>query len=677
MTNLKLKSRRFYACSVGEPEKGYDEENLERIIHNNAFILHGETKQKGVYSEIKPSDILILKYKKKFIAFGEALELKKIEGHDWNLFAPVKHWYFKDPNNTSIGTDTYGIGESTDGGGMYGTVKELNASFALIKIKEIDKASQLYIEVIGDLNKQKEMEEMKEYEDLLQYKKQIILQGPPGTGKTRLAKEIAKQFTLPKNLGSPSSKIDEFLKKFDANDTEVIAKRAELKSLMDEFLLKFPKDRLKDLTLEDYSFGTGTNESFCWWLEYVLWEFGLYSGFAKKFLIFWKKEIDAYEKHGFLKGIENDDEAMEKMAEQLSNVANNIHLDEASKYLGNGFILKLLNTYNPEIYFPINNEKGTINALKLLGVDYSNLNFLEKSKRLQKEFLNRKNKLGSSATSTEFMGFLFRNFDMKGNIVIEKDEVITTGEFKVVQFHPAYQYEDFVRGITIKTNGTSLPEYVVENRILAEFAQKAIDNPSGSYVLIIDEINRANLPSVLGELIYALEYRFDKLKPEETSVESLYALKVGELEDRILLLPNNFFIIGTMNSADRSVGHIDYAIRRRFAFVDVLPKILDNIPFEKQLFKRVSELFVKDIYADVFQPSEYLSSEFRPEDVWLGHSYFIMLKDDKGKDIPMLTRLKYEIIPLLKEYLRDGIFKEKGNGKKTEDFIEDLISQYD
>lgn len=136
----------------------------------------------------------------------------------------------------------------------------------------------------------------------------------------------------------------------------------------------------------------------------------------------------------------------------------------------------------------------------------------------------------------------------------------TPGEKKLIQFHPAYTYEDFVRGITAKTNTNGQIEYKVENKTLAAFAQKALNNPTTDYVLIIDEINRANLPSVLGELIYALEYRY---KP----VESMYSLDAN----RELILPDNLFIIGTMNTADRSTGHIDYAIKRRFAFFKVLP----------------------------------------------------------------------------------------------------------
>ncbi|TLP79814.1 hypothetical protein ES765_09745 [Maribacter sp. ACAM166] len=168
------------------------------------------------------------------------------------------------------------------------------------------------------------------------------------------------------------------------------------------------------------------------------------------------------------------------------------------------------------------------------------------------------------------------------------------------------------------------------------------------YVLIIDEINRANLPAVLGELIYALEYRGEK-------VESMYATPE---DGNTLLLPENLLIIGTMNTSDRSVGHIDYAIRRRFAFVDKLPKALPIDNFETELFEKVSNLFIKnyDEYkindAVVLKPSEHLSEEFRPEDVWLGHSYFINGNGDFS------IRKNYEIIPILKEYVNDGILKQ-------------------
>lgn len=184
-----------------------------------------------------------------------------------------------------------------------------------------------------------------------------------------------------------------------------------------------------------------------------------------------------------------------------------------------------------------------------------------------------------------------------------------------------------------------------------------------NYVLIIDEINRANLPAVLGELIYALEYRGEK-------VESMYAID----EDNSLVLPPNLYIVGTMNTADRSVGQIDYAIRRRFAFVDIVPKNLSDTlgyDFKKDAFEKVSNLFTK----------EYLSDEFvdKVQEVQIGHSYFIQEyeKDEKGnndksKPIDFDMRIEYEIKPILREYVKDGIFKEQVNGERMIDIVNNI-----
>lgn len=202
-----------------------------------------------------------------------------------------------------------------------------------------------------------------------------------------------------------------------------------------------------------------------------------------------------------------------------------------------------------------------------------------------------------------------------------------------------------------------------------------------NYVLVIDEINRANLSSVLGELIYALEYRGE-------AVESMYEVDNSSLHNKKeLILPPNLYIIGTMNTADRSVGHIDYAIKRRFAFVDVLPKVLENsdeMIFNKELFEKVSRLFITNLEEYKANPSEKLkraktlSPEFRPEDIWLGHSYYIQKKENNENGNEILIpqnfsmRLEYEIKPILQEYVKDGVLI--GSVTITEDGQESEIA---
>ena len=226
-------------------------------------------------------------------------------------------------------------------------------------------------------------------------------------------------------------------------------------------------------------------------------------------------------------------------------------------------------------------------------------------------------------------------------------------QWKIIQFHPSYNYEDFVRGIVTETKDNNI-HYKVTNKILAEFAKKAKENKDKKYVLILDEINRSNLSAVFGELIYALEYRNEP-------VESLYE---HPEEGREIVLPNNLYIIGTMNTTDRSIGHIDYAIRRRFAFYTLTSDI--NVISN---YYEVDEL--KNIAINIYNEVEvlvekHLSPDYLLEDVMIGHSYFLANNEEELK-----IKLNYEIKPLLLEYYKDGILVDKKE-EKVNDKIEKL-----
>ncbi|MBF4464212.1 AAA family ATPase [Flavobacterium sp. LC2016-12] len=230
---------------------------------------------------------------------------------------------------------------------------------------------------------------------------------------------------------------------------------------------------------------------------------------------------------------------------------------------------------------------------------------------------------------------------------------------KLIQFHPSYTYEDFVRGIVSEIDEEGNIFYQTKNKIIAEFAETAAASEE-NHVLIIDEINRANLPSVLGELIYALEYRNEP-------VQSLYDID----GDNTIIIPDNLFIIGTMNTADRSVGHIDYAIKRRFAFVDVFPNVdVINTAKGKALFICVANLFVK-VKDGININSDFLASDFNFKEIQLGHSYFLLKgtsTEEQKAELEM--RLTYEIIPILNEYVKDGLLLEtaKEEIKKIAEF---------
>ena len=191
-----------------------------------------------------------------------------------------------------------------------------------------------------------------------------------------------------------------------------------------------------------------------------------------------------------------------------------------------------------------------------------------------------------------------------------------------------------------------------------------------AYVMVIDELNRGNVSKVFGELITLLEADKRKGRINAESVVLPYSKKAFHI-------PNNVYLIATMNTADRSLGSLDYAIRRRFAFIAEKPFGLEVEGFNEDLFEKVSSLFVKnfDEYKESgwdqtmkLESADTLSDEYKPEDVWIGHSYFLM-QDEEGEDNTS-NRLLYEIIPLLEEYVRDGVLTAE-----AQDVIDELYKQ--
>lgn len=180
------------------------------------------------------------------------------------------------------------------------------------------------------------------------------------------------------------------------------------------------------------------------------------------------------------------------------------------------------------------------------------------------------------------------------------------------------------------------------------------------YVMVIDEMNRGNVSKIFGELITLLEC--DKRKGCKNAESVILPYSKAPFQ-----VPDNVYIIATMNTADRSLGTLDYAIRRRFAFIAYKPVSLEGEVegFNAEIFKKVSQLFVSnyDEYEESrwsqtlkLQPADTLSEEYRPEDVWIGHSYFIM-QDEDGEDNTS-DSLLYDILPILEEYVRDGVLTD-------------------
>lgn len=199
-----------------------------------------------------------------------------------------------------------------------------------------------------------------------------------------------------------------------------------------------------------------------------------------------------------------------------------------------------------------------------------------------------------------------------------------------VQFHPSYSYEDFIEGIFPEVDEeTGQISFKIKDKIFKRLCKEAETNPDKNYVLIIDEINRADLSKVFGEIFSALEYRKEVVK-------LLYS------EERFTI-PTNLYIIGTMNTLDKSTVDIDFALMRRFKFFEVGP---DKEILRKMLKKNGVENYLIEQIIDVFEKIQPKQEE---EGYPLGHAYF---KDIKSKqDLKLLW--EHQLSFLLKEYFAD------------------------
>lgn len=201
-------------------------------------------------------------------------------------------------------------------------------------------------------------------------------------------------------------------------------------------------------------------------------------------------------------------------------------------------------------------------------------------------------------------------------------------------FHQSMDYEDFVEGLRpeLKDNGTTVT-YRVKPGIFKRICGNAAKDKN--YVLIIDEINRGYVSKIFGELITLLE------KDKRIGAEHQINVKLP-YSNEDFGVPSNLFIIGTMNTTDRTTGTLDYALRRRFDFITLEsdPSVLDSFVAEARIIFDDVKKFIQDKKLDDMDIS----------DLMVGHSYFM------AKDLDELkNRVCYEVIPLVKEYIKDGI----------------------
>ena len=232
----------------------------------------------------------------------------------------------------------------------------------------------------------------------------------------------------------------------------------------------------------------------------------------------------------------------------------------------------------------------------------------------------------------------FNNYKVKHDI---SDDNTDNGQIEFVTFHQSYGYEEFIEGIKPRTENGEI-RYEIVDGVFKKFCKKAENNPDKNYVFIIDEINRGNISKIFGELITLIEDTKRIGASEEMKATLPYS---GESFG----VPDNVYILGTMNTADRSISLMDTALRRRFRFVEMMP---DPTLVNVVIAEGGKELNVRNILETMNKRIEYLYDREHT----IGHSFFMKLNETKSMD-DLKNVMLNSVLPLLQEYFYDDYNK--------------------
>lgn len=462
-----------------------------------------------------------------------------------------------------------------------------------------------------------------------------------------------------------------------------------------EMLEHFPLTRWTDLTLEEYALGQGrpNEDVYCWWLEYGTDHLGTIGGAtAIKHMVYYSRKNESWK---YLSAYPDESVAWQEVHAdfmRLFELADtqqwNVMDEEGLFYRGSRTKLKTLHVYYPDYVLPIVSPQHMKRFLEKLGETPQSLKKLSPIK-LNRMLLEKLRQFPTSndLTTVELMRFLYDwqdprkvekkvippvidEFDIDDDhfffdieeTLVRKGQLILHGppgtgktyhalrfarwwltqseggateydaeQLTMVTFHPSYSYEDFIEGFRPEATGEGL-RLSLSDGLFKQVCQIAQKNSYKKYLIIIDEINRANLAKVFGEIITLLER--DK---RDSVVVTLPQSKES------FSVPTNVYLLGTMNTSDRSIRLMDAALRRRFGFIEMLPDL--------ELLRGAQ---VDDL--DLFRFLERLNTRLNQKqgrEKQIGHSFFL----DDGKPLndsdEFARRFRQEILPLLQEYCYD------------------------
>jgi 5-methylcytosine-specific restriction endonuclease McrBC GTP-binding regulatory subunit McrB len=482
-------------------------------------------------------------------------------------------------------------------------------------------------------------------------------------------------------------------------ENKLIMTTVKKNELLKKFLKKWPIDKLEKMTLEEYT--NHNKNSFIYWLEHITKPLGsIRGGGAHKFGIYaasnarndktcignndyaWCRKYGDSQEKAFI-------EVRNKVLSIATCARENKWEDIDKIDFGEAIKWKIAFLYSDKKLIPFFNKKnwlipiaerlGFASDEKKVKVSKLNIFILSKKETNQDlfDFCNElvntlKNDTTNKAIKTEviekydetnFLEEVFieeNDFETITTLLERKKNIILQGApgvgktfaakkiaysmigkededlIKIVQFHQNYSYEDFVEGYKPNEDGS----FELKDGVFKKFCKDAEQDDKNKYFFIIDEINRGNLSKIFGELLMLIE---DTHRGETINL----AYSGGEF-----CVPENVYIIGMMNTADRSLAMIDYALRRRVSFFEMQPA------FENDKFKKMME--GKGNLMKVIEAIEKLNEEICKDaslgkGFCIGHSYFCNLTDDNEETLQNI--IDYEIAPMLKEYWFDDINK--------------------
>ena len=533
---------------------------------------------------------------------------------------------------------------------------------AIYELKNDKPQDKKLIDKISNYIRKTQMDSsMEKYINLLKENYNLILTGAPGTGKTHLAKEIAKE------MMKDNTHIKDYkqfiIDYYNSNKERLDNLKKEGDKLREEFINKFPIESLKNISIDDYAVGRGDNNSFCYWIEFGLKRKllgGFFAGGAKTYLLYYDKKtgnlVNETDK--------TDDELIKEIGKELYNMATIEDYDFKDSVLDfnkrNDYMaIKIYNTYHPYTYFPMLSREYMLDICSIFNIE-KNDNRYKLNKNIKKFFDENLKDIDSYIVRR----ILLENFDL---ISGKKQDVnmMNNNDYGFVQFHPSYDYTDFVEGLRPIKDSNGNIGFERKDGIFKKFCKEALKNRSSKFVFIIDEINRGEISKIFGELFFAVDpgYRGESGKVQ-TQYNNLINNDEIEEDDEFedgFFVPDNVYIIGTMNDIDRSVESMDFAMRRRFAWKEVKAEntqyMLDTMLNDNNEMKEEDkQLFIDEAKKRMNALNNAISEiESFNSAYHIGASYFLKLKNYyNGGNIEEAFNSLWEnhLRGLLYEYLR-------------------------